>query len=405
MKLSGGPASFNIKVILLLLGLAIAASTLIYTQYIVGKLQERDRQIVELYAESFNYIADYENRDTDLTFIFENIIQRIDFPLILTDANDHVHLNSRGGGIKNLEIDSTLTFDKKLDFINKKIRELSEINPPIPVTFNDSLVLNKIYYGDSEMVKQLRYYPYLQIIFALAFILIAYLGFSYLKRSEQSNIWVGMAKETAHQLGTPLSSLMGWTEILQMHHDKSDRVLDAVEEINSDLTRLNKVAQRFSKIGSKPELKQKNIYDALQRVINYFQRRLPQTGKTVDLTLTGNEDLSAKINIELFEWVIENLTKNALDAIENKNGLIEYNITESNKYIEIEVSDNGKGIDLKKRRDIFRPGYSTKRRGWGLGLSLSKRIIEDYHDGKIFVKHSVLEEGTIFKIMLRKENE
>ncbi len=402
MKMSGGPTSVNLKITLLVIAILIAGGTLFYTQNLVSKLQERERRIVELYANSFTYIASSDFVDTDLTFIFENIIKRIDFPLILTDANDEINISGIGGGVRNIEVDSTMPPDAQKKFLYDNLEELRQAHQPISVTYKDTVVLAKIYYGDSSLVKKLKYYPYLQIIFAFFFIMISYFSFSYLKRNEQSNIWVGMAKETAHQLGTPISSLMGWNELLKMNYDQPDKVLDASEEIDSDLSRLQKIAHRFSKIGSKPELKQKNVFELIEKVISYFQRRLPQTGRMVMLELDGEKLATAEINSELFEWVIENLIKNALDAIEHKDGKIVFHVSQSDKYIEIDVMDNGKGIDLKRRNDIFRPGYSTKRRGWGLGLSLSKRIVEDYHRGKIFVKSSVINEGTSFKIILKR---
>jgi signal transduction histidine kinase len=211
-----------------------------------------------------------------------------------------------------------------------------------------------------------------------------------------------MAKETAHQFGTPISSLMGWLEMLKMNYNDPNKVLDIAEEISNDVEKLNKITIRFSKIGSKPDLKPQNLYNEVIKVTDYFNRRLPQTGKTVELKITGDKNLCALINSDLFEWVIENLLKNALDAIEDKAGLITISISEGKKFAEVEVSDNGKGIDIKRRKDVFRPGYSTKKRGWGLGLSLSKRIIEGYHGGKIFVKSSIPGEGTTFKIQLKK---
>ncbi|MFH0736925.1 MAG: HAMP domain-containing sensor histidine kinase [bacterium] len=402
MKMSGGPASFNIKLILLGFAILIAVGTLLFTQSLVNKLQNRERETVELYAKSFEYIAQLEDSPSDLTFIFENIIQRIDFPLILTDANDNINISGIGGGVRNLEIDSTLSDNDKLSFIIKTMAELKETHTPLTISYQDTVVLGKIYYGDSDLVKRLRFYPFLQIIVAMLFIILSYFGFSYLKRNEQSNIWVGMSKETAHQLGTPISSLMGWSEIIKMNFENPDKVLDAVSEIDNDLARLNKITMRFSKIGSKPELKLENIEDVLNKTINYFSRRLPQTRKNVTITLICTNKVIVMLNKELFEWVLENLIKNALDAIEAKSGKIQFIVTETHKHISIEVSDNGKGIDMNRRKDIFRPGYSTKRRGWGLGLSLSKRIIEDYHNGKIFVVHSAINEGTTFKILLPK---
>ncbi len=400
MKMSGGPASLNIKIILLIIAIAIAAGTLLYTQNLIKKLQEREKKIIQLYAQSLEFIANSDTQNSDITFIFQNIIQKIDFPIILTDANDKVTSGVLGTGYSNIEIDPELTPQQKIEFLQKHVKELERLHTPINVKYKGE-TLSKIYYGDSELVQRLRYYPYLQILFAIFFILVAYTSFNYLKKSEQSNIWVGMSKETAHQLGTPISSLMGWNEIIKMNYNNADKVLDASEEITNDITRLNKITKRFSKIGSKPELAADSPYNAIEHVINYFQRRLPQIGKNVIINLTGDKNAKAKMNVELFEWVIENLIKNALDAIEHKEGKIQLEVKSVKKFIEIEVHDNGKGIDHKRKKDIFRPGYSTKRRGWGLGLSLSKRIIEDYHKGKIFVKQTAINEGTTFKILLK----
>ncbi|MEP0861505.1 MAG: HAMP domain-containing histidine kinase [Ignavibacterium sp.] len=401
MKMSGGPASVNLKLILILIALAIAFGTLYYTNQLVSKLQEKERQIVELYAKGIEYIANTDNPDADITFLFDNIIKPIDFPLILTDKNDNINLDSKSD-FRNIKLDSTLSRKQQEEFLYEMMKEMDELHPPINITYADTLILTRIHYGDSELIKQLQFYPYLQIAIAGLFILLGYIGFSYIKKSEQSNIWVGMAKETAHQFGTPISSLMGWLEMLKLNYNDPNKVLDIAEEISNDVEKLNKITIRFSKIGSKPDLKPKNLFEEVTKVTDYFNRRLPQTGKTVELQIDGNKNLCAMINSDLFEWVIENLIKNALDAIEDKNGLIVINIIEGKKFAEVEVADNGKGIDLKRRKDVFRPGYSTKKRGWGLGLSLSKRIIEGYHGGKIFVKSSIPNEGTVFKILLKK---
>ncbi len=402
MKMSGGPASTNIKILLLIMALLIAGGTLFYTQNLVQKLQERERQIVELYAKGIEYVANTNSPDVDITFLFDNIIKPIDFPIVLTDKDNVVNIRNKTD-VRNINFDSTLTNTELKSFFNEKIKKMDELHPPIEVTYADTIVLTKIHFGDSELIEQLKFYPYLQIIIASLFIIIGYIGFSNIKRSEQSNIWVGMAKETAHQFGTPLSSLMGWLEMLKLNFHDSNKVSDIAEEITSDIEKLNKITFRFSKIGSKPELKENNVYEVITKVVDYFQRRLPQTGKSAELSVTGDNSAFTKINAELFEWVIENLIKNSLDAVDPANGKIEIVVTENKKSVDIEVSDNGKGIDLKRRKDVFRPGYSTKKRGWGLGLSLSKRIIEGYHGGKIFVKNSGMAAGTTFKIILRKK--
>jgi signal transduction histidine kinase len=401
MKMSGGPASVNIKIILLIIAVLIAIGTLYYTQTLVSKLQEKERQIVELYAKGIEYVANTTNPDVDITFLFDNIIKPIDFPLVLSDAENKVNFYSRTD-VRNVQIDSTLNAEQFKVFITDLISEMDAAHPPIEVTYEDSIVLTKIHYGDSEHIKQLRYYPYIQLIIAALFIVLGYIGFSSIKRSEQSNIWVGMAKETAHQFGTPISSLMGWLEMLKINYKEPDKVLDISEEISNDVEKLNRITYRFSKIGSKPELTKTNVIEELKSVTAYFERRLPQTGKSVELKIFGDENACAQINPELFEWVIENLIKNALDAIDEDTGRIEMTVNELKKYVEVEVKDSGKGIEIKRRKDVFRPGYSTKKRGWGLGLSLSKRIIEGYHGGKIFVKSSMPGEGTIFKILLKR---
>ena len=401
MKMSGGPASLNIKITLLIIAIFIAVATLYYTQNLIQKLQEKERQIVELYAKGIEYVANTSSMDVDITFLFDNIIKPIDFPLILTDPNNKVNLESRTD-IRNIIYDTTLSRKELEVLFGNMIIEMDNQHNPISVTYEDTLVLTKIHYGDSDLITQLKFYPYLQIIIATLFVILGYIGFSNIKRNEQSNIWVGMAKETAHQFGTPISSLMGWLEMLKIHYKDPDKVLDITEEITNDVEKLNKITYRFSKIGSTPELKKKIVFDEIKKVTEYFYRRLPQTGKSVELNIEGDRDACAELNSELFEWVIENLVKNALDAIGHKDGKINIAVSQSFNTVEIDVSDNGKGIEMKRRKDVFRPGYSTKRRGWGLGLSLSKRIIEGYHRGKIFVKNSIPGEGATFKIILRK---
>ncbi|MEJ2196079.1 MAG: HAMP domain-containing sensor histidine kinase, partial [Ignavibacteriaceae bacterium] len=347
------------------------------------------------------YVANSSNPNEDITFLFDNIIKPIDFPLILSDADNRVNIYNRTD-IRNVDYDTLLTEEQFGKYITELIIEMDKVHPPILVTYADTLVLTKIHYGDSEFVKQLKYFPIVQIIIAALFIVLGYVGFSQIKRSEQSNIWVGMAKETAHQFGTPISSLMGWLEMLKINYKEPDKVMDVVEEITNDVEKLNRITYRFSKIGSKPEMQKTVVFEELKKVTNYFERRLPQTGKSVELFIEGNKEVCAEMNPELFEWVIENLIKNALDAIAQKTGTIRILVSEVKKNVEIEISDSGKGIDLKRRKDVFRPGYSTKRRGWGLGLSLGKRIIEGYHNGKIYVKSSIQGEGTTFMIVLKK---
>lgn len=397
-----------IKFILLTFALVIAAATLIYTNNVVRQLQEREKRVATLFAKGLEYIANSNESEKDYTFIFENIIQEIDFPLVLTDPENNFNPDDPTQ-IRNIEIDTNLSREQKIKYISELIKKMDEIHPPILVTYADTIVLNKIHYGDSQLVEQLKYYPYVQLLIAAAFILLAYIGFSYVKKNENSKIWVGLSKETAHQLGTPLSSLMGWIELLKLNSNDPDKVNDLISEVENDLERLRKVAERFSKIGSVPEMKNENLVKVIERVITYFERRIPQSGKNIQLSIEivgaskqNKHNFIARINPELFEWVIENLTKNSIDAIEEKTGKIIYQISADKKFIYVDVIDTGKGIDLKFRKEIFRPGFSTKKRGWGLGLSLAKRIIEEYHNGKIFVKSSSPGKGSVMRIVLKK---
>jgi hypothetical protein len=291
MKMSGGPASVNFKIFLLVIALAIAGGTLYYTQKLVTKLQERERNILELYASGLEYIANSDNPNADYTFLFDNIIKPIDFPLIISDRDNKI--NPERIEQKNIKFDSTLSKSDLKSFLENYINEIDKIHEPISVTYADTIILQKIHYGDSELITQLKYYPYLQIVIAALFIIIGYIGFSQIKRSEQSNIWVGMAKETAHQFGTPISSLMGWIEMMRINYQKPDAILDITEEISSDVEKLNKITYRFSKIGSKPEIKNHIVFDEAKKVTEYFNRRLPQTGKTIELTVNGNDKCCA----------------------------------------------------------------------------------------------------------------
>jgi len=395
---SSNPSSITLKAGLLLIAVLIAAGTLVYTQSIVKQLIEREARIARLYARSLQYLASDESPSQDYSFIFDDVLGSIDFPMVLTDSSNVPYMPYERN-VRNIHLDTTLTTDEQREYLMTLMKKMDAEYAPIQVTLG-KIVLSKVHYGESNLVKQLRYVPYVEFTIAGLFILLGYVAFSYIKRSEQSNIWVGMARETAHQLGTPLSSLMGWIELMKTDMDEERRP-EIIADVEQDLVRLNKVTMRFSKIGSLPELKTSYIADTIENVFTYFSKRIPQTGKKVSLTLTGDKLLRAKFNPELFEWVLENLIKNSLDAIEDKDGTININLSRENGFVAIDVSDTGKGIDMKFRRDVFRPGYSTKKRGWGLGLSLAKRIVESYHDGEIFLKESKIGKGSTFRIRLK----
>ncbi len=398
MKLNTrSPKTGRIKIALFIAAVCIVIPILFYTHNLVTKLQKKQRETAGLYARSLEYIANSNpSGGTDYTFIFDEIIGAIDFPVILTDGDD-----SEISTTKNITLDSTFSDAKRKTILFEMITLMDKENKPILVTYQDSLILQKVHYGESPLIKQLRWLPFIELSIGTLFILVGYIGFSYIKRNEQSNIWVGMARETAHQLGTPLTSMMGWIELLKHQSEASPTILETVSEFEHDARRLTKVADRFSKIGSKPDLKEENVAELIQHSIRYFERRIPQMGKKVDISITAGNGCIALVNSELFEWVIENLIKNALDAMEDGKGSIAFSLAKEGKRTVIDVTDTGKGIDATYHKDIFRPGFSTKRRGWGLGLSLSKRIIETYHQGKLSVLRSAIGEGTTFRIVLK----
>jgi len=399
--------SANIKIALFITGIIIMIATLIYTQVLVADILTREREIANLYAKSIEFIANDDSQSGEYNFVFNYVINSntINFPIIVTDA--------KSGSInffKNTGVDTTIAKTQQDKILKELIYKMDEVNKPIKVTYQDSLELSYVHYGQSELVTKLKFLPFIEFCVAGIFIFLGYFGFNYIKRTEQSNIWVGLSKETAHQLGTPLSSLMGWNELIKVNASKPEKVLSLSDEMGNDLERLTKIANRFSKIGSKSDLKSENLYEVIDKVIKYYEKRIPRlsTGsfdkseskRKIDLIINGSQNTNALINRELFEWVIENLIKNALDAIENSTGTITFNIQDKSSYINLDVTDTGKGLDLRHKKDIFRPGYSTKMRGWGLGLSLSKRIIESYHKGKLYVRDSTPGRGTTFRIKL-----
>jgi signal transduction histidine kinase len=396
------PQSSELKVILLIFAFAIVAGTLWYTHSIVRDLEANQKHIANLFAKSFEFVGSGRTQNGDYTFILEEIIQNIDFPMILSNATNEP-LEPYATNTRNIALDSTLSAERQRDYLTGLLTQMDEHNPRIKVDVGDSLILSYVHYGESKLITRLRLLPYVELAVVTLFIFIGYISFSYIKRSEQSNIWVGMARETAHQLGTPISSMMGWVELLRHQTGTSDpKIVETLHDMDNDLQRLQKIANRFSRIGSKPDLKDENLVEVIERVIHYFERRIPQTGKRVQLTLEHQAPVTAQINSELFEWVIENLIKNALDAIETGSGKITIALSQRSTHVNIDVTDTGKGIDMTYRKEVFRPGFSTKKRGWGLGLSLSQRIIESYHRGKLILRDSRQGTGTTFRIRLRR---
>jgi signal transduction histidine kinase len=393
--------SGRLKIFLMVFAFIIISGTLWYTHNLVQALSRKEKEVADLYAKSFEYVANGKAGDGDYNFLFSEIINTIDFPVIMTDRNNEPEIPYKAS-IKNISLNSHLSLEEQHQFLRNLITEMDNSRPPIKVAYQDTIILSYLHYGESALVVQLRWLPFVELAVAALFILIGYISFSYIKRSEQSNIWVGMARETAHQLGTPISSMLGWVELLKEQSVDNKIAMDTLLDMESDLHRLQKIADRFSKIGSKPDLREENLTEVVGRVTEYFQRRIPQSGKKVHLVIESTEPVRAHINRELFEWVLENLIKNALDAIENGEGTISFSLSEHDRQAFVDISDTGKGITLKHRNDVFRPGFSTKKRGWGLGLSLSKRIIETIHSGRLFLKENNPGFKTTFRIKLNK---
>ncbi len=415
------PVSANIKLALVVLACIIVAGTLVYTQRLAQELKASERQTVQLFANIFSRAVSAPqvqegNDGTSSTDLISELAfelgNTIDFPIILTNADKEIEgmrdpktnelVSFAPTMIKNIDYDTTAALEAQYLELTQRLNSMAGTYEPRPIysiTDSDTLVSNWIFYDDSETVKQIQMLPYVGMVISGMFLLVAYISFSHIKRNEQSNIWVGMAKETAHQLGTPLSSLLGWIELLRYTPDDTDQVLEAADEMQRDVERLNKIALRFSKIGSAAELRSVELNEVLRNVVVYFERRLPHLGKKITLTLDEAKPVHVAVNVDLLEWVFENLVRNAADAIDHPDGVIRLQIHETRGAAIIDVLDNGRGIDPKVKKDIFRPGFSTKQRGWGLGLSLAKRIVEDYHGGKIFVKQTS-SSGTTFRIRL-----
>jgi hypothetical protein len=404
------PPSANIKIALLIGSVLMTIGVLIYAHQLVEELKEREQRIALLLGEALRYFRNTDDFDATLYLNVVEYTRTSNLPMIITDGDDTPTADTAQYKNFNINIpfDSTLDQSGRLAFLKKEILKMDKVYKPIRITYKDpangkETPTNYIHYGDSIILSKIEELPLIQLLLGFVVVVIGYLSFSYLKRSEQSNIWVGMSKETAHQLGTPLSSLLGWAEMLKLRSDEPEEVHTIATEITKDIERLNRIAVRFSKIGAIPDLKDQNLVTVVSGVMGYLEDRMPRLGRNITFSLDASKDeIIMKINRELFEWVMENLIKNAVEAIETETGsikvFIEYH--EKAKSVTIDVTDTGKGMEGRQKKDIFRPGYSTKSRGWGLGLPLAKRIIEEYHHGKLFVKESGHGKGTTFRIKL-----
>ncbi|MEO8415194.1 MAG: HAMP domain-containing sensor histidine kinase [Ginsengibacter sp.] len=375
----------NLRTWLAVIAVGIVTGTIFYSNYLAKKIAAEERQKVNVWVQALKTRAETtEKAALDLTNIITS--ENTDIPIIETDEND----KPSGEGL-NLD---TILIKKDSQYLRKKLKEFKKQHDPITVEISRTpLLLNKYYYGDSELLKQVRYYPIVQLLIVALFIIITLYAISSRNTSTQNQVWAGMAKETAHQLGTPISSLEGWIEMLK----EKDNISSISEEMEKDISRLKLISDRFGKIGSTPKLEAYNITDQVQKMVAYIKRRA--SDKVNFVVEAPGEPIIANISGPLFDWVIENLLKNALDAMEGK-GTISIKVKEQPGHIIVDVTDNGRGISKQNMARVFKPGFTTKKRGWGLGLSLSKRIIEKYHKGQLYVKSSEPHKGTTFRIVL-----
>jgi len=455
--------SVRLKLGLIVLAGVIAVASLLYTQRLVDRLREREQAVIQLWADAQSevvkaqrrainpHLADLRaleaylrrlerNRGTDapsgaqlanfrqavdwaqtmpptneLNFILNEILEPNQFgiPAIITDSSGQRPRFWRNVGVPDTvavlpSADSAAVYRQ----LRERQQEMEATFDPIPIrvdlpragvpgeTRTQSQLTQYLYYDESWLIQELRIFPWLQFLFVGLFIMVGYFGFSYLRRSEQSSLWMGMAREAAHQLGTPLSSLMGWIEMLRTSDLPEKQRAEALDEIENDVERLRRIANRFSDIGSQPKLEHRNLVPIVEQTASYIRRRLPHRGQRIELRVDLPAELEVEVNEELFAWVLENLLKNALDAIEGDEGTIAVTGGTEDGQVYVEVADSGSGIERRQWGTIFRPGYSTKQRGWGLGLSLARRVVEAYHDGQLELVESTMGEGSTFRIEL-----
>ena len=375
------------KQFLFLFAILIGIGSLYYTNRLVKQISDEELIKVETWAEATRLLAtENDLNESFASYLIQILSNNTTIPIIIVDKNDEVMID---GNITYTAKNRDKVLQKELSKMKSKQKLIV-----IPLMDDDEQYL---YYKESSVQVMLRYYPFFQLGVFILFIIVAYVAFNSARRAEQNLVWIGMAKETAHQLGTPISSLVALVELLK--DEKVSPVI--IEELEKDANRLEKITERFSKVGSQPELYPENIYQQLSNTINYLKRRVSRR-----IEFTCNFDSSSELFIplssSLFSWVIENLIRNSVDAIESNSGTIDIQVQEAEKEVIIDITDNGKGIPKSKQKNIFNPGFTTKRRGWGLGLTLSRRIVEIYHNGKIFLKSSEANKATTFRIVLKK---
>ena len=380
----------QVKIFLVVAAILIAVASLLVSRYLTRDLAEQERSKMQVWAEAMKSLS-AADENTDLSLVLKVLDENHTIPVVVLDSDGAVT------EYRNIEIKARNGKDST-NYVTSLGQQLKASGQVIRISLsknhNDYI---DVCYDDSLMLKRIAIYPYVQLGVVMLFVIVAIFALLTSKRAEQNKVWVGLSKETAHQLGTPISSLMAWTTILKETYPEDE----LLPELDKDVKRLQLIADRFSKIGSVPEPVPSSLNEVLNHVVDYMDRR---TSKKIEMrTVLPTDDIIINLNASLFEWVIENLCKNAVDAMGGKLGSITLRLEETDKRAIVEVSDTGKGIKKKDIRNVFRPGFTTKDRGWGLGLSLAKRIVEEYHHGKIYVKSSEVGKGTTFRIELRKE--
>jgi len=375
----------NIKIGLLFLGLIVIGSLLWYSQWIVNRIREDNREIVSLYAEIIANTVN-EKSDENLNFIFDEIIKKVRFPIIYSNPeNIPVYYRNL---VDNLSEATLLKEQYAMDLQN------SPIILEYKFEGDSKIILGYLHYGDSNLIRQLEWLPYLEITGLALFILLGFSGFNVIRNSEKQNIWVGMARETAHQLGTPVSALLGWVERLKTHPETQAEIIG---EMIADLNRLNQVSERFSKIGTKSDFQKINLNLLVDNVVLYLSKRLPSLGKNIKIQIIMDKEIFIMGNEVLISWALENIIRNSIDALGKNNGNIKVKLFSLDSGAVLSIEDNGSGLRKSEWKNIFRPGFSTKKRGWGMGLSLVKRIIEEIHGGKIYVVESIKYKKTVIE--------
>ena len=377
----------NIKGGIFLIGIFLVIGLFSYNRYLSSELRKDNRSVVKLYAELIAATVKDESI-TNINFIFENIIRKVKFPIIQSNQNKNPQLwMNLPDNIKN-----------EGDRI-QLLKSMDKINTPIPLVFNDennkSINFGYLHYGDSFLIQKIQIWAYVEVFLIGVFVFFGFIGFSFIRSNEKKHIWVGMSRETAHQLGTPVSALLGWIDLLK--EDESN-AKDIIPELESDIDRLQQISRRFSKMGSKPDIEEINISNKIENILFYLSKRIPVLGNKIQLINDINSGIIIKANGTLLSWAIENLIRNSIDSIGANKGIIRINLIKTADEVKIKISDNGCGIPKKDWKNIFRPGFSTKSTGWGLGLSLCQRIIKEVHNGTISILSSEVNSGTVLEV-------